>query len=133
MLSASETLLWVKGIGSVYLLVGLSISSKLMEGVGYTKQNPFSLVPMLAFAVSGWAGENFVMRLVQRFGTVVTVTTTSVRKAFTIALSFLIYPKPFGWGYVIGFGLIGLGIFLGVSAKQPKSRVTITTKEAPDV
>jgi len=118
----------VKGIGSLYLFVGLLATSRLQEGVAYTLDNPASLAPMIAFSVSGWAGENFVMLLVKRFGTVVTVTTTSGRKAVTIALSFVIYPKPFSWGYLVGFGLIFVGIFQGLRSKHSQKKQNIAAQ-----
>jgi len=52
------------------------------------------------------------MAVIKRFGALIAVITTSLRKMLTIILSFLIYPKPFSFAYAIGLILVFAGIGL---------------------
>ena len=46
------------------------------------------------------------MTLVKRFGGVTAVVLTTARKAMTILLSFLLFPKGFSWLYIYGSSLV---------------------------
>ena len=70
----------------------------------------------------GVVGENFIMVLVKQFGAVVTVTTTTVRKGLSLVLSFVLFPKVFRWGYLIGGMVMVVGIVLNVLVKNPKAQ-----------
>lgn len=61
------------------------------------------------------------MQLVKRFGGVAAVYLTTARKAMTLVLSFLLFPKEFSWFYVIGAGLV-LGGLMAVSLYKQKMR-----------
>jgi adenosine 3'-phospho 5'-phosphosulfate transporter B3 len=47
------------------------------------------------FSVSGYFGVQVVLTLVRTCGALVAVTVTTARKAVTMALSFLMFTKPF--------------------------------------
>ena len=49
---------------------------------------------------------NFHMSLVQEFGGIVTVLVGNTRKAMTIVLSFIMFPKPGSVYYVVGVILV---------------------------
>ena len=51
---------------------------------------------------------NVVLELVQTFGALTTVTVTTLRKAVSMIVSFVFFPKPFSMGYIWG-GVIILG------------------------
>jgi adenosine 3'-phospho 5'-phosphosulfate transporter B3 len=59
------------------------------------------------------------MRLVKGFGGVSAVYLTTARKAMTLVLSFLLFPKDFSWFYVSGAGLV-LGSLMAVSLYKQK-------------
>ena len=61
------------------------------------------------------------MQLVKRFGGVAAVYLTTARKAMTLVLSFLLFPKDFSWFYVTGAGLV-LGGLMAVSLYKQKMR-----------
>ena len=56
--------------------------------------------------LSNNTGEMCVLTVVKKFGALATVTLTSFRKFFTIALSFILFPKPFVFGYLQGAVLL---------------------------
>jgi len=55
---------------------------------------------------------SFFMQIVKKFGAVTGVLAGTTRKAMTLILSFLIFPKEFSWYYVIGTVLILGGLLL---------------------
>ena len=64
--------------------------------------------PIFLFSVCGYLGVNVVLELVQTFGALTTVTVTTLRKAVSMIVSFVFFPKPFSMGYIWG-GVIILG------------------------
>jgi adenosine 3'-phospho 5'-phosphosulfate transporter B3 len=86
---------------------------------------------MLLFAVLGYFGVDFVLALIRHFGAVVAVTVTSCRKAATIIVSFLIFPKPFVAGYAWGGALALAGIMLNVARKNPEALRSVAAAALP--
>ena len=72
------------------------------------------------FASLGCFGEFFVMALVKQFGALVAATVTSSRKLMSIMASFLLFPKPFTFIYLIGTVQVFFGIGLEVYLKNSK-------------
>ncbi|VDM17360.1 unnamed protein product [Hydatigera taeniaeformis] len=75
------------------------------------------------FVLSGYFGLQFVLLLVHHFGALLAVTVTTVRKAVTIVLSFLVFRKPFSIDYVWSGSLVVVGIFLHSYSKSKSSEV----------
>mmetsp|Transcript_47310 Transcript_47310/g.102736 ORF Transcript_47310/g.102736 Transcript_47310/m.102736 type:complete len:207 (-) Transcript_47310:574-1194(-) len=106
-----EMVLYSHGVGAIYLFIVCFLNDQLTGGVIVCFKSPHVLFLILAFSVSGYFGVSFVMTLVGRFGAVIAVTVTSVphrplspfrsscRKALTIFLSFVFFPKPFSATY----------------------------------
>lgn len=69
------------------------------------------------------------MNLVKRFGGVAAVYLTTARKAMTLVLSFLLFPKEFSWYYVVGATLV-LGGLASVSIYKQKKRSVRDAEEA---
>ena len=77
------------------------------------------------YTVQSYISISCYMTLVKRFGGVSAVVLTTARKAMTLVLSFLLFPKGFSWLYVAGSLLVlgavmiaGICKKLGVGAKQ---------------
>ena len=90
--------------------------------VTYLLTHPSTLGAMFFFCLSGVIGENFVMVMVKSFGALVTVTTTSLRKALTIILSFVLFPKSVNASYYVGVFFVLAGMVLNVYVKQTIDR-----------
>lgn len=54
------------------------------------------------------------MVLIQTFGALTVTMTTTVRKALSIILSFIIFPKPYSHIYTIAIISLFSGVFLSV-------------------
>ena len=119
--SASESLLYTKSIGVVLSFLVCVVTGQL-TCVAYLFTHPSTLGAMFFFCLSGVIGENFVMVMVKSFGALVTVTTTSLRKALTIILSFVLFPKSVNSSYYIGISFVLVGMVLNVYVKQTIDR-----------
>jgi len=77
---------------------------------------------MFLYAALGAIGEQFVMRTIKRFGALPAVIVTSLRKFITVGLSFVVFPKPFAWSYVVGALLVFAGVGLNVREARAAKR-----------
>ena len=69
----------------------------------------------------------FHMTLVQEFGGIATVMVGNTRKALTIVLSFVLFPKPLSWLYFLG----GVFVFGGLTSYAYwKDNYSIGSKKA---
>jgi len=57
---------------------------------------------MLTYTITAYIAITCHMTLVKEFGGINAVLVGNARKAMTIVLSFLIFPKEFSWLYVFG-------------------------------
>jgi len=113
-----EMIFYTKGCGFLGLLAIIVLTGQLSLGVQYTTANPAILVNIVILALCGVLGEYFVMLMTRLFGALATVTTTSCRKALTLYLSFIFFPKPYTHRYLFAFFCIFAGIFLNVYSKN---------------
>jgi adenosine 3'-phospho 5'-phosphosulfate transporter B3 len=76
----------------------------------------------------------FVYLAIKAFGSLTAVMVTSLRKAFTVCLSFIIFSnKVFTFWHAISISVISLGIGMNVYAKQkPKAEMAAKDLEPPD-
>ena len=63
---------------------------------------------------------SFHMTLVQELGSVAAVIVGNARKALTIVLSFVLFPKPFSVYYVFGVILVFGSVILNVVLKEQR-------------
>ena len=59
-------------------------------------------------------------QMIKHFGAATTVFATSTRKALTVMLSFVLFPKPGSILHLVGAALVGAGIYLQYRAKHEK-------------
>lgn len=65
---------------------------------------------IVVFAACGFCGVSAVAALTKRFGALVAAITTTARKALTLVLSFVFFPKPFLPGHLFGIVLFVAGL-----------------------
>eukprot|EP00041_Stephanoeca_diplocostata_P024623 m.630240 g.630240 ORF g.630240 m.630240 type:complete len:339 (-) comp22565_c2_seq17:2697-3713(-) len=121
--------------GIVYLLGICVVTGELGPALAFCSRHTLSetYLPMLLFSITGYVGVvNFVLALVSEFGALTTVTVTTLRKAVTMVLSFLFFPKPFVFQYVWGGLLVLLGVGLNLYSKQRKKSGTAPFSDVAD-
>ena len=66
-----------------------------------------------------------ILKLVKLIGGVNTTIVSTLRKVFTIILSFLFFPKPFGIYHFIYASLVFVPLFAGAYFKDKQKKQTI--------
>lgn len=127
-MSTSESMMWTKlfgFLGSSIVCLASGSFFQVFYWVVYRHHSRNILIRIVGFGIVGVVGENFIMALVKRFGAVATVTTTTVRKGFSLFLSFLLFPKPFNMGYVLGALIMLSGIIMNIALKNKEMTAKI--------
>jgi len=89
-----------------------TLSGDLQEAFTYASNDTYATVLMVIYTFLAYVAINFHMALVQEFGGIVTVLVGNTRKAITIVLSFILFPKPSSILYVFG-GIFVFGSLVG--------------------
>ncbi|VDK40650.1 unnamed protein product [Taenia asiatica] len=120
---ALQILTYSYAFGCVLILVLLLLTNNLIPSAVFFFEH-FSDVFFWStlFVLSGYFGLQFVLLLVHHFGALLAVTVTTVRKAVTIVLSFLLFQKPFSIEYVWSGSLVVVGIFLHSYGKSKNTK-----------
>ncbi|XP_023946904.2 adenosine 3'-phospho 5'-phosphosulfate transporter 2 [Bicyclus anynana] len=118
----NEVVFYSYAIACVYLLVITGFSGVLTDGFTYCAKTPSTMYAnILLLSVSGYMGLQAVLTLVRLCGATVAVTVTTMRKALSIVISFLLFSKPFVFQYAWSGMLVALAIYLNhYSKKNPQ-------------
>ena len=79
-----------------YMAVASAAAGTLLSGATLLLSSAPLAAMLLGWAAALTAGTACVLRLVDEYSAVVAITVTTVRKAGTLAASFLLFPKPLG-------------------------------------
>lgn len=97
---------------NLYVFVIMSIlgggSGHILGAIQFASGSAVGAVYLVTYTIVAYVAISFHMRVVKHYGSVVAVLVGNTRKAGTIALSFLVFPKPFSimyvWGTLCVFG-----------------------------
>jgi len=84
----------------------------LQRAFSYAFANPHALFLMSIYTFLAYIAITFHMTLVKEFGGIITVLVGNTRKAITIVMSFILFPKPLSIFYAIG-GVLVFGSLVG--------------------
>ncbi|EYB83992.1 hypothetical protein Y032_0324g2513 [Ancylostoma ceylanicum] len=113
--SSNEMVLYSYSIGSVYIFVITIATGEFFSAFTFFLENPWKTYGYaLIFGFLGYLGVNVVITLIKVCGALVAVTVTTLRKALTIVLSFILFSKPFTVDYVWAGLIILLAIYLNL-------------------
>lgn len=91
-----------------FMTVAFSLTGDIPSAISYGLANPYALYLMAIYTFLAYIAITFHMALVKEFGGIVTVLVGNTRKAVTICLSFVFFPKPMSplyiWGGILVFG-----------------------------
>jgi drug/metabolite transporter (DMT)-like permease len=113
-ITPSEMIYRTKAIAAALSLVMFVVSGELPVAVDFYSRNPHALVGVGTYSVVGVLGETFVMAMIKRFGALAAVITTSVRKALTMILSFVMFNRHFSMKYLTASVLVWSGVALHI-------------------
>lgn len=119
--SQNEVISMMYLIGSIITFFVALVTGQLFQGINCCIQNPSMIFYLACFAFLGSIGVQFIYLIMKSFGSLVTVTVTSLRKAMTVCLSFILFPnKRFTILHFLSILSIFLGLFVNFAAKQRK-------------
>lgn len=96
----------------LYTSVSLLEQGGFSDAIGFMTRHPLFLLHIAALAVASSIGQLFIFYTIDRFGAVTFTIIMTVRQAFAILLSCLIYQHPVHFIGVIGIIICFAAIFL---------------------
>lgn len=128
--SQDELISMLYSLGAVAMAVLSIASGDMTAGLAKVTSSPGSLVFILFFSILGALGIQFVYLTMKVFGSLVTVMVTSVRKALTVCLSFLIFrDKVFTSWHAVSTIAITIGMAINVVQKTKAKKGAKTPEE----
>ncbi|CAI5446741.1 unnamed protein product [Caenorhabditis angaria] len=120
--SSNEVVLYSYGIGSIFIFFYILISGEIFESIPFLWTH-FNEVfwNCVIFSLLGYLGVNVVLTHIKVFGALLAVTVTTLRKALTIILSFILFSKPFTLDYLWAGLIVLLAIYLNLYSKNKAS------------
>lgn len=116
--SMHEMLTWSNLYASVGSLLLCVVSGEFVPAIEHLTTHTATIHAILLYGFCNIIGIYFVLVMIYRFGAATTTFVTSLRKAVTVVLSFLLFTKPLSVGYFVGGLLVALGIYLNISASK---------------
>lgn len=124
--SNNEVVFYSYAIACFYLVVITGFSGILWDGFQYCYDTPWTTYKnIFLLSLSGYMGLQAVLTLVRICGATVAVTVTTMRKALSIVISFLLFSKPFVFQYAWSGMLVVLAIYLNHYSKKHPNYVPI--------
>ena len=122
--SRLEVTLYTNIFTLIVMTFTCALSGDLMGLIDFASQNRLLQCYMFVYTFIAYIAISVHMTVVKRFGGVTAVLVATVRKAMTLVLSFVIFPKKFSWLYVFGACLVLGGITISSLAKMEERQRT---------
>lgn len=122
--SRLEVTLYTNVFTLIVMTFTCALSGDLVGLIKFASQNTLLQFYMFVYTFIAYIAISVHMTVVKRFGGVTAVLVATVRKAMTLVLSFVIFPKKFSWLYVLGAGLVLSGITISSLAKMKERKDT---------
>jgi adenosine 3'-phospho 5'-phosphosulfate transporter B3 len=117
----SEVIAMIYFIGAVCLGTIATLQGEFGSLWERCNAEPAVLQGILLLSMLGATGVEFVYLMIKAFGSLTAVMVTSLRKAFTVCLSFIVFAnKKFSLFHGVSIVVIALGIGMNAYAKQAK-------------
>ena len=121
--SQGEVISMLYSLGALIMGVMSLFTGQMLQGCERMVEQPSSIIYVIFFSCLGAVGIQFVYLNMKVFGSLLTVMVTSLRKAFTVILSFLIFKdKKFTSLHAIAIFLIATGIAINIHDKATSKK-----------
>ncbi|KAK3280954.1 hypothetical protein CYMTET_11233 [Cymbomonas tetramitiformis] len=100
--SQAEVVMYASFFGAIYGAVVLVWSGEWQPALEHSIEQPMAPMLIITSAVMGYVSVVFVLSLINNFGATNTEIVKSMRKVLSICISFILFPKPFDWKYLLG-------------------------------
>lgn len=105
------------------------LSGDFIGIIRFAMETPILRFYMFIYTFIAYIAISVHMTVVKRYGGVTAVLVATVRKAMTLVLSFVIFPKKFSWFYVLGAGLVLGGLLVSSLAKIDAGKKASTDRQ----
>jgi adenosine 3'-phospho 5'-phosphosulfate transporter B3 len=125
---AGSSRLEVTVFSNLFSLIGMTVitlgDGTLLQFWDLIRRDSTLAMYFAVYTILSYASISCYMILVKRFGGVTAVVLTTARKAMTLVLSFMLFPKGFSWLYVYGSLLVLGAVMMASICKKmgPPSR-----------
>lgn len=128
--SQDETIFVLYGFASILFGSISIINGEMKDGIARCIENPVSVVYILIFSLLGALGIQFVYLIMKVFGSLFTVTVTSVRKALTVVTSFIMFPdKHFTIFHAASIIMLSIGTSINIYNKTRSKKDQVQSLE----
>ncbi|CAN0521471.1 unnamed protein product, partial [Ectocarpus sp. 8 AP-2014] len=100
------------------MLLSTAANGNLAEFLSYAVTSSSAVRHMLVYCVMSHVAISAHMMVLKEYGGVTAVLVGNTRKSMTIALSFVLFPKPFSYRFVLGGALVLGGLAANVMIKE---------------
>lgn len=132
--SRAEVTFFTNCLCFIMMTGSFSLSGDLQGALTYAASDVWGFSLMLLYTGIAYMAVTCHMILVEELGPVAAVIVGNARKALTIILSFVLFPKPFSVLYMTGvvlvFGSVILNVVLKEKRKNSQKHRKIPTKDA---
>merc|ERR1712151_5308 len=94
------------------------VSGDMKGAIHAASQDHTLVVKMILYTSISYVAISTFMMIVKRYGAVTGVLLSTARKAMTLIISFIFFPKTFSWCYVFGSVLVLGGLLFSSLLKQ---------------
>ncbi|CAM9178286.1 unnamed protein product [Ectocarpus sp. 4 AP-2014] len=116
--SRVEVTFFTNSLTVLGMLLSTAANGNLAEFLSYAVTSSSALLHMLVYGVMSHVAISAHMMVLKEYGGVTAVLVGSTRKSMTIALSFVLFPKPFSYRFVLGGALVLGGLAANVMIKE---------------
>lgn len=95
--SANEMMTYSNGWAALLSLFLCMVEGNNMAAIDFLLNDSMAVICIFVYCFLNILGIYFVLVMIAMFGATLTAFTTSLRKALSLVLSFLVYTKPFAW------------------------------------
>ncbi len=120
--SHSEVMMAASLFGSAYMFLIMVFSGEAFGAFAYATTNPSLVVKVVVSCSAGYFSITFILKIIKRFSAVTAEIVKSIRRVVSIALSFLIYAKPFLSWHLLGSLFFVLFIYNSMQQKAAKEK-----------
>ena len=116
------------------MTISTGLSGDLFGFINFVIGEKTLYVYMSVYILVSYIAVSFFMQIVKNFGAVTGVLAGTARKAMTLILSFILFPKQFSWYYVFGAFLVLGGLpassLVKINKKQQKQHSVAIVNDA---
>jgi adenosine 3'-phospho 5'-phosphosulfate transporter B3 len=118
----TEVILFTYSFASLNSFGALVVSGNAASSLSYLAGQPMFGGLVVLFSAANFFGTHFLLLIVSEYNSNSAVMVTSVRKMFTVILSFLLYPNNFQFSHLQGMILVSVGIYMHETSRSKSKK-----------